>query len=133
MISPELSKSKKTKKIRKSNLDCKKIWGIFEQEINSSEDIECVYDKNNKDFCDICSNKLIIGEDGFLVCVKDTCGIIYKNMLDHTAEWRFYGADDNNNNDPTRCGMPVNPLLKESSYGCKVVCSGTSSYEMRKI
>ena len=40
MISPELSKSKKTKKIRKSNLDCKKIWGIFEQEINSSEDIE---------------------------------------------------------------------------------------------
>ena len=54
-------------------------------------------------------------------------------MIICTAEWRFYGADDNNNNDPTRCGMPVNPLLKESSYGCKVVCSGTSSYEMRKI
>ena len=35
--------------------------------------------------------------------------------------------------DPTRCGMPINPLLKESSYGCKVVCNGRSTYEMRKI
>ena len=35
--------------------------------------------------------------------------------------------------DPTRCGMPINPLLKESSYGCKVICGGRSSYEMRKI
>ena len=30
-------------------------------------------------------------------------------------------------------GMPINPLLKESSYGCKVICGGRSSYEMRKI
>jgi transcription initiation factor TFIIB len=29
--------------------------------------------------------------------------------------------------------MPVNPLLKESSYGCKVICQGATSYEMRKI
>ena len=67
MISPELSKSKKTKKIRKSPVDCKKLWGIFEQEINNSEDIECVYDKNNKEFCDICDSKLIIGILVFLL------------------------------------------------------------------
>ena len=29
--------------------------------------------------------------------------------------------------------MPVNPLLKESSYGCKVICQGATTYEMRKI
>jgi len=29
--------------------------------------------------------------------------------------------------------MPINPLLKESSYGCKVICPPKSSYEMRKI
>ena len=51
----------------------------------------------------------------------------------HSAEWRYYGADDNQNSDPTRCGMPVNPLLKESSYGCKVICQGSTTYEMRKI
>ena len=33
-----------------------------------------------------------------------------------------------------RCGMPINPLLKESSYGCKILCGkSSSSYEMRKI
>jgi transcription initiation factor TFIIB len=29
--------------------------------------------------------------------------------------------------------MPINPLLQESSYGCKVLCGGPMSYEMRKI
>ena len=58
---------------------------------------------------------------------------MYKDCLDQTAEWRFYGANDNNASDPTRCGMPINPLLKESSFGCKVSCNGRSSYEMRKI
>ena len=29
--------------------------------------------------------------------------------------------------------MPINPLLQESSYGCKVLCMNRSSYEMKKI
>jgi transcription initiation factor TFIIB len=29
--------------------------------------------------------------------------------------------------------MPINPLLEESSYGCKILCNGPMSYEMRKI
>jgi transcription initiation factor TFIIB len=29
--------------------------------------------------------------------------------------------------------MPINPLLQESSFGCKVLCYGSTSYEMRKI
>jgi transcription initiation factor TFIIB len=29
--------------------------------------------------------------------------------------------------------MPINPLLKESSFGCKVLINGPMSYEMRKI
>ena len=53
--------------------------------------------------------------------------------MDQSAEWRFYGADDSQISDPTRCGMPINPLLKESSYGCKVVCESRATYEMRKI
>jgi len=68
-----------------------------------------------------------------LTCTNTKCGIIYKDMVDHSAEWRYYGADDNQNNDPTRCGMPINPLLQESSFGCKVLCFGSMSYEMRKI
>jgi transcription initiation factor TFIIB len=54
-------------------------------------------------------------------------------MMDDKAEWRYYGADDNKSCDPTRCGMPIDPLLKQSSYGCRVLCGYRSTYEMRKI
>jgi transcription initiation factor TFIIB len=53
--------------------------------------------------------------------------------LDYSPEWRFYGADDKNATDPTRCGNPINPLLVESSFGCKVMASSNLSYEMKKI
>jgi transcription initiation factor TFIIB len=29
--------------------------------------------------------------------------------------------------------MPINPLLRESSFGCKIILNGKSNYEMRKI
>jgi transcription initiation factor TFIIB len=58
---------------------------------------------------------------------------MYKDTLDYSPEWRFYGADDKNANDPTRCGNPINPLLVESSFGCKVLSNTKSSYEMKKI
>jgi transcription initiation factor TFIIB len=81
----------------------------------------------------MCSYQLFLGDDGFLTCPNSKCGIIYKDNLDQSPEWRFYGADDNQSSDPTRCGMPINPLLRESSYSCKVLCPSKSSYEMHKI
>ena len=67
--------------LRKNNINCGKLWSIFDDEIKRSDEIECIYDKNSKEYCDICSDKLIIGEDGFVVCVNQKCGIIYKNIL----------------------------------------------------
>ena len=84
--------------------------------------MECVYNPSgNREVCDVCQSNLVITEDGFATCTNPKCSIIYKDSLDYSAEWRFYGADDNQMTDPTRCGMPVNPLLLESSYGCKVI------------
>ena len=132
-----MNDSTKTKKIKRSVLN-KDIWNMFDSEIknfNSDENsIECIYRQSGeREFCDCCKSILIITDEGFMACTNSTCGIIYKDILDHTSEWRYYGADDNSNTDPTRCGMPINPLLKESSYGCKVICPMNSSYEMRKI
>jgi len=123
----------KTKKIRKENN--KQLWNLFDNEINSTNtNIECIYRQNGqREVCEICESALKFSEEGFLLCQNEKCGIIYKDMVDQSAEWRYYGADDNTNGDPTRCGMPINPLLKESSFGCKVICAGKSSYEMRKI
>ncbi len=115
----------------------KKIWKEFDIEINnenSQNNLECVYEKENSvDQCNICNSFLIVSEDYLLTCTNPTCGLVYTNKLDDSPEWRFYGAEDNNSSDPTRCGMPINPLLKESSFGCKVMCSSNTTYEMRRV
>ena len=125
------SKTKKNRIKKKQN----QLWTIFDSEINDNrEDMECVYRNakiGNKDRCDLCNEILKYTKEKFLSC--SNCGVIYKDVLDETAEWRYYGSEDGKMKDPTRCGMPINPLLKESSYGCTVVCNSRSSYEMRKI
>ena len=129
------SKTKKKKKII-SNSEKSKLWNIFDSdketlvEDDNDKNIECVYESGT---CHLCKSVLIIMEDGFPTCTNGDCSIIYRNTLDYSPEWRFYGADDKNANDPTRCGNPINPLLVESSYGCKVLCNTSSSYEMKKI
>lgn len=126
----------KSQKRRMPNIDKSKLWDIFDSEINPTkkDPLECIYRSyGDRENCEQCKYSLAFSDEGFLTCTNQKCGIIYKDILDQTAEWRFYGAEDNNNVNPTRCGMPTNPLLEESSYGCKVLCNGPSSYEMRKI
>jgi transcription initiation factor TFIIB len=129
---------KKTKR-KKNRRKTKKLWKMFDEEITeikNQPDLECLYRDAKiceKNYCDMCNEKLSYSNTGFLVCSNTQCAIVYKDVLEHGAEWRYYGADDNNMRDPTRCGMPINPLLKESSYGCKVVCRGNTTYEMKKI
>jgi transcription initiation factor TFIIB len=141
--SPQNAKTKKIKTTL-SISEKAKLWDIFDtdkssitKEVAPADPIECVYDKTSKmedmQCCYICKSVLILMDDGFPTCSNTQCGIIYKNVLDYSPEWRFYGADDKNATDPTRCGNPINPLLQESSFGCKILCNGKSSYEMRKI
>jgi transcription initiation factor TFIIB len=127
---------KKTKK-QKSKKNNKELWGKFDSMMGKDDkpSLECLYSKQEigaRTHCEQCGSAVAY-EERFLTCTNPQCAIIYKDNLDETAEWRYYGADDNQSTDPTRCGMPINPLLKESSYGCKVICRGGSSYEMRKI
>ena len=98
------------------------------------ESIECIYrNAGQRELCDTCSSSVSLSDEGFLVCTNPKCSIIYTDVVDQSAEWRYYGVDDNQMSDPTRCGLPINPLLVESSFGCKILCDGVSSYEMRKI
>jgi transcription initiation factor TFIIB len=111
----------------------RKLSSLF---IKPETNVECLYRNSGiRENCDVCSSDVVLTDDGFLTCKNPACSILYKDeSLDQSAEWRYYGADDNQASDPTRCGMPVNPLLKESSYGCKVMCEGKSySQDMMKI
>lgn len=132
---PKVSNDK-SKKLKSDNrVDKKKLWNIFDTEVGEKKDVlECMYrSSGDREKCESCDYNLAFSDEGFLTCTNNRCGIIYKDTVDQSAEWRYYGADDNQNSDPTRCGMPINPLLEESSYGCKVLCFGSTSYEMRKI
>ena len=131
------TKSKKNKSVITSS-NKTELWSLFESEVKNpdkqKDPLECLYRTiGDRENCEMCHASLAYADEGFLTCTNNKCGIIYKDMLDHSPEWRYYGADDNQNSDPTRCGMPINPLLEESSFGCKVLCLGKSSYEMRKI
>jgi len=132
------SKTKK-KKVELSSFHKSRLWDIFDSdkrniEQQDSNTIECVYSEPKElDLCSLCNSPLMIMENGLPTCINKDCGLIYKDTLDYSPEWRFYGADDKNANDPTRCGNAINPLLMESSFGCKVLCNTKSSYEMKKI
>lgn len=127
------AKSEKTKK-KKSTITSKdkdKIWDMFNQE----SEVKCVYQAPppKTDMCLKCDEPLMIMDDGFPTCTNKECGIVYTDTLDYSPEWRYFGAEDKNTNDPTRCGNPINPLLEMSSYGCKVLHTPKSSKEMMKI
>lgn len=130
-ISVSVSESKFTNKKTKKNKN-KNIWKIVDDEKenikNNSDDCKnidmaCIYNSNVDELCECCEKckaLLAYTEEGFLVCTNDQCSVLYKNIIDQTAEWRFYGADDNQTSDPTRCGMPVNPLLPQSAFACTI-------------
>lgn len=127
-----MNSGKKTKKIKR-NPRINEMWNLFDEEIKSKS-VECVYDSSEeKQICSACKDKLFLTDDGFMGCINPKCGVLDTNTLEYGAEWRYYGADDNGHSDPTRCGMPINPLLIESSFGCKILQGSGSNWEMRKI
>ena len=83
---------------------------------------------NDEICCDKRENHLL--SDGMIVC--RCCNNMITNIID-SAEWRYYGAGDSKSTDPTRCGMPVNQLLPESSVGTSISYRGSHTYKMNKI
>ena len=126
----------KTNKKKSSTISKNELWKIFDAEQNDDGKISsiplnsCQVIHRN---CTECDSFLTIMEDGFPTCTNSKCSIICKNIIDYSPEWRFYAANDNTTSVPTRCGNPITPLLKESSFGCKILCNHKSSYEMKRI
>ena len=88
-----------------------------------------VKDTVNEDVCcDKRKNHLLI--DGMIVC--RCCNNMVTNIID-SAEWRYYGVGDTKSTDPTRCGMPMNQLLPESSVGSFISNRGSRNMSMYKV
>lgn len=125
----------KTRKKKKSK-NITDMWKQFDDNIERGhkKTIKCVFDSEKSDFCNQCQSILYINDENFLTCSNAKCGKLFKDILNTSAEWRFYSTSDNSSgSNPSRCGMPINPLLEESSYGCSVSNGYCSTYEMKKI
>lgn len=112
------------------------VWGLFDafDETNKFNDNESSDNiSNDIDKCKYCYSDELIRDDNNGIIICQSCGKILDTIIDSTAEWRYYGVDDSKSSDPTRCGMPGNNLLPESSLGTVVGSTGYDSYEMRKI
>lgn len=121
------------------------VWDMFMKEIQPPKNpVEETEQQTTVDeleiamveegYCPTCNNLLLMSDEGFPTCINRSCGKIYKNVLDSAPEWRYNsGADDKHNIDMSRSGNPINPLLQESSFGCKIICGSDSSYELKKI
>lgn len=129
LIIPKTERTRKKKK-NKGNVDT--ILAEFQQEDPS--EVELVYDRTAYHESNLCScgSSMRTLENGFEACSDPACGKMKTNILDSSPEWRYYSASDGGSN-PTRCGMPINPLLHESSFGCRVACGWGTTYEMRKV
>jgi len=80
--------------------------------------------ESQEEVCITC-HKGLTQLNGEILCTH--CGTMANvKTIDETAEWRYYGAEDSKGNDPTRCGMPVDPLLPKSSLSTMI--SGSKSY-----
>lgn len=132
-----------TQKRRKRRTDStkNKLWSILDQEkkkpsLTILEDAtsDIPVEPPSADMCPQCNSLLRYNEEGFPSCIKKECGYMSSYHLDYSPEWRFFAADQKAGaTDTTRCGNPIDPLLEESSYACKIMCSSKSSYEMRNL
>ena len=102
----------------------------FEKYYDNTDFIENNKKIKSKPTYDCCLNKInYLNNNGSVQC--KICSNIISN-ISNNPEWRYYGSNDTKTSDPTRCGMPVNTLLPESSVGSSISYSNNNK-NMHKI
>lgn len=105
--------------------DINSCWSILEDFKNGLCDID-----QNAGGC-ACGSTEVIVEETMQIC-KNCCAVIGR-VIDNTAEWRYYGADDNRDGDPSRCDLPTNELLPKSSLGSMIGGCRRDNIDIKRI
>lgn len=99
-------------------------WNLFDDLKNES--METVDETK----CQCGSSELIV-EETMQICKN--CFAVVGRVIDNTAEWRYYGCDDNRDGDPSRCGLPTNTLLPKSSLGSMIGGTRRDTIDIKRI
>lgn len=111
------------------------VWDLFEDLRGGCAEnaVKAVVgeSRNAKDGieCEFCGSIHALLDGGNYIC--QDCDAIVCRFIDTTAEWRYFGGDDARGADPTRCGLPVNELLPDSSLGSIIGFGGRETHIIR--
>lgn len=105
------------------------IWNLFNSLGSDEHKVRDEPREKVDEICPHCSSINLILDEGNFVCLG--CGTLFERFIDTTAEWRYYGHEDSKTSDPTRCGLPTNELLPDSSLGTIIGNKFGECYEMR--
>lgn len=113
---------------------CTKVTSLEKGGINiHSFDTLSVGPENNNDGidlfrCSYCQESTLCEEEGIFVCTS--CGREGGVVITAQQEWRNH-MDSDKGADPSRCGMPVHPLLPQASLG--TVAQGYGKQGFRRL
>lgn len=134
----ELRQMRSSENVDKTNLLRQQHVSPLEKDVSEQSDSETLVSKTStvNDFqeeenftCSYCHEKALIEDEGVFVC--NVCFCENGPVITGAQEWRGYSDSSPSREDPSRCGMPVNPLLPQSSLGC--VIGGYGSQTFRKL
>ncbi len=112
------------------------IWRIFSDEDAPPAERHAQAALSSCRYCG--GNGALDACDGYYTC--EDCGALVERIIYAGAEWRYFGGGAENagggsKKDPSRCGMPFNVLMPNSSYNLTLAGSGrdcriTKKYHM---
>ena len=96
-------------------MDLLNVLDKYIDEKQKSKTEEGRKDGDEDNICPYCDTDTMVSEDLGYECIN--CGYVGDNVVEQTAEWRYYGINDTRGYNPTRTGNIINPLLPKSSMG----------------
>ena len=125
----EITKKKITQKEQKEAINLKKYFCEISQYYEGEKTTQT--EMNQEEVrCEKCNCYGIPMMTTIYEC--KICGEILENVIDNSAEWRYYGHENGSRVDPTRCGTAVNHLLPKSSMTTIMLSSGMTNYSQRR-
>lgn len=80
--------------------------------------------KTDDILCSECKSPIHeLDHEDSIIC--SNCGTVLERIIDSTAEYRFFGADDRSSIDPCRVGAPVDKRFPSSTLGTIILARAT--------
>lgn len=98
-------------------MDYDAIWSVYNTITQDTVDPPV-----DEEICRHCHERQVYMDtvNGNMTCAS--CGYVAEaNMIDQRAEWNAINDPNSASKDPSRCGCPINPMLKKSSMSTMIV------------